>query len=398
MADNEVCILGAARTPTGAFMGSLAELSAPQLGGIAIKAALEQAGVAADAVDDVVLGHVLSAAVGQAPASQAASAAGVSARANCSCVNKVCASGLKALMVAAQGVALGLSTVAVAGGMESMSNAPHALKKSRSGIRYGAAELVDTCQIDGLTDAGSGDPMGLAGELCAATYGVSRADQDAYARGTFERAIAATGAGMFADEIAAVTLKTKSGTTTVVADEGIAKFAPDKMASLKPAFKADGTVTAANSSPLSDGASALVLTTAAHARELGRTPLATIVSYADASQAPMEFTTSPARAIPIALARAGLGVGDISLWEINEAFAVVALVNASLLGIDPSKVNVNGGAVALGHALGSSGSRIVVTLVHSLRRLRATVAGPVYGVAAVCNGGGGASAVVIRVE
>lgn len=367
-----------------------------QLGAAAISAALAQAGLAGSEVHEVYMGNVLGAGLGQNPAAQAARAAGLPPSVNSTTINKVCASGMKAIQSAAASIALGLADVAVAGGMESMSLAPHLLRKTRTGLKYGAGELVDCIACDGLTDAFSHEPMGMAAELCAASYAIGREEQDAYAASSFTRAQAAQASGAFTAELAPVTIAGARGAAVVVSsDEGPSRYAPAKMATLKPAFTPDGTVTPANASTLADGAAALVLVSRAAARARGLRVLAVLAAHADASQEPERFTTSPALAAPRALARAGVAAADVALWEINEAFAVVALANMRLLGLAAERVNVHGGGVSLGHPLGASGARIVVTLVHALRRHHAAGA---VGVAAVCNGGGGASALVMRLE
>jgi len=387
----EVVIVSALRTPIGSFGGSLSTFSATQLGGLAIKAAVEKAGIKPKDVQEVYMGNVLSANLGQAPATQAAKYAGLPDL-PATTINKVCASGTKAIMLAAQSIALGESDIIVAGGMESMSNVPFYLDKARTGYRLGHGQLTDGLVKDGLWDVYNDYHMGSAAELCATTCEISRADQDAYAMSSYKRAQAAQENGQFDAEIIPVEVKDRKGTTTMVTkdDEPFAvNF--DKIPGLKPVFAKEGTVTAANASTLNDGAAALVLMSADKAKELGLKPLARILGYADAQQAPEWFTTSPAKAIPLALKRAGKEIGEVDFFEINEAFAVVSLANNQQLGLSEDIVNINGGAVALGHPLGASGARIVVTLLSVLSQK-----GGKIGVAGICNGGGGASAIVIE--
>ncbi|MCX2484369.1 acetyl-CoA C-acyltransferase [Pedobacter sp. MR2016-24] len=387
----EVVIVSALRTPIGSFGGSLSTFSATQLGGLAIKAAVEKAGIKPEDVQEVYMGNVLSANLGQAPATQAAKYAGLPDL-PATTINKVCASGTKAIMLAAQSIALGESDIIVAGGMESMSNVPFYLDKARTGYRLGHGQLTDGLVKDGLWDVYNDYHMGSAAELCAATCEISRTDQDAYAISSYKRAQAAQENGQFDAEIISVEVKDRKGTTTMVTkdDEPFAvNF--DKIPGLKPVFAKEGTVTAANASTLNDGAAALVLMSADKARELGLKPLARILGYADAQQAPEWFTTSPAKAIPLALKRAGKEIGEVDFFEINEAFAVVSLANNQQLGLSEDIVNINGGAVALGHPLGASGARIVVTLLAVLDQNNGKI-----GVAGICNGGGGASAIVIE--
>jgi len=387
----EVVIVSALRTPIGSFGGSLSTFSATQLGGLAIKAAVEKAGIKPEDVQEVYMGNVLSANLGQAPATQAAKYAGLPDL-PATTINKVCASGTKAIMLAAQSIALGESDIIVAGGMESMSNVPFYLDKARTGYRLGHGQLTDGLVKDGLWDVYNDYHMGSAAELCATTCEISRADQDAYAISSYKRAQAAQENGQFDAEIIPVEVKDRKGATTMVTkdDEPFAvNF--DKIPGLKPVFAKEGTVTAANASTLNDGAAALVLMSADKAKELGLKPLARILGYADAQQAPEWFTTSPAKAIPLALKRAGKEIGEVDFFEINEAFAVVSLANNQQLGLTEDIVNINGGAVALGHPLGASGARIVVTLLSVLSQK-----GGKIGVAGICNGGGGASAIVIE--
>jgi len=387
----EVVIVAATRTPVGSFGGSLSGFSATQLGALIIKSAIEKAGLKPEHIQEVYMGNVLSANLGQAPATQAAIYAGLPPL-PATTVNKVCASGTKAIMLGAQSIALGQNDIVVAGGMESMSNVPYYLDKARNGYRLGNGQLTDGLIKDGLWDVYNDYHMGSAAELCATECKVSREDQDAYAIESYKRAQNAQSEGRFASEITPVELKDKKGEVTFFAgDEEPNAFKFDKIASLKPVFKKDGTVTAANASTLNDGAAAVVLMSAEKAAEMGIKPLARIIAYADAQQAPEWFTTTPSKAIPLALHRAGLSAAQIDYFEINEAFSVVSIANNRLLGLDPAKVNVNGGAVAIGHPLGASGARIVVTLLHVLQQKNAR-----YGTAGICNGGGGASAIVIE--
>lgn len=389
---NEVYIISAVRTPMGSFGGSLKDLSATQLGAIAIKGALEKAGVAADAVNDVLMGCVIQANLGQAPARQAAKFAGLPNEVNCTTVNKVCASGMKAIAQAAQSILLGDADIVVAGGMESMSNVPYYAPNMRWGNKYGNVQLLDGLAKDGLTDVYDGQAMGIAAELCASTCGISREDQDAFAIESYQRSQAAWEAGKFANEIVPVQIPQRKGEPVIVAkDEEPFNVKFDKIPSLNPAFKKDGTVTAANASTMNDGAAALVLMSKSKADALGLKPIAKVIGYADAEQAPEWFTTSPALAVPKAVAKAGLTMQDISYWELNEAFSVVGIENSKRMQLDPAKVNVHGGAVSLGHPLGCSGARIIVTLINVLQQNGAR-----YGAAGICNGGGGASAMVIE--
>lgn len=387
----EVVIVSALRTPIGSFGGSLASFSATQLGGIAIKAAIEKAGIKPEDVQEVYMGNVLSANLGQAPATQAAKNAGLPDL-PATTINKVCASGTKAIMLAAQSIALGHNEIVVAGGMESMSNVPYYLDKARTGYRLGHGQITDGLIKDGLWDVYNDYHMGSAAELCAAECQISREDQDAFTVASYKKAQAAQNEGKFKEEIIPVEVKDRKGEITLVSsdDEPFAvKF--DKIATLKPVFKKDGTVTAANASTLNDGAAALVLMSADKAKELGLKPLARILSYADAQQAPEWFTTAPAKAIPLALKKAGKNIEEVDYFEINEAFSVVSLANNQILKLNNDKVNVNGGAVSLGHPLGASGARIVVTLLSVMEQNQGKI-----GVAGICNGGGGASALVLE--
>ena len=387
----EVVIVSALRTPIGSFGGSLSGLTATQLGGFAIKAAVEQSGIKPEDVQEVYMGNVLSANLGQAPATQAAKAAGLP-DVPATTINKVCASGTKAIILAAQSIALGENDIVVAGGMESMSNVPYYLDKARTGYRLGHGQLTDGLLKDGLWDVYNDYHMGSAAELCASTCHISREAQDNFAISSYKRAQEAQNGGKFNKEIVPVEITDRKGTVTVISkdDEPFAvNF--DKIPGLKPVFKKDGTVTAANASTLNDGAAALVLMSAEKAAELGLKPLARILAYADAQQAPEWFTTAPSKAIPLALKRAGKEISEVDFFEINEAFAVVSLANNQELGLAEEQVNVNGGAVALGHPLGASGARIVVTLLSVLAQNNGKI-----GVAGICNGGGGASALVIE--
>jgi acetyl-CoA C-acetyltransferase len=388
----EVFIIAAVRTPIGSFGGSLSSLSATQLGAVAIKGALEKAGITASMVQDVYMGNVLSANLGQAPVTQASIYAGLPHSTPGTTINKVCASGMKAIMIAAQTIQSGDNDIVVAGGMESMSNVPYYLEKARKGYNLGHGQLTDGLLKDGLWDVYNNYHMGSAAELCASTCAISRAEQDAFAVQSYQRAAAAWQSGKFKEEIVPVSIIQKGKEDLVVSeDEEYKKVNFEKIRSLKPVFQKDGTVTAANASTLNDGASALVLISGEKMRALNIKPLAQIIGFADAQQAPEEFTTAPSKALPLAVAKAGLQFSDIDYFEINEAFAVVGIANNKLLKLDPENVNVNGGAVALGHPLGSSGSRIVVTLLHVLQQKNAKI-----GAASICNGGGGASALIIK--
>jgi acetyl-CoA C-acetyltransferase len=388
----EVYIISAVRTPIGSFGGSLSTLSATALGGIAVKAAVEKAGIEGKLVQEIFIGNVISAGLGQAPATQVAAAAGLGFNIPCTIVNKVCASGMKAVMIGAQSIMLGQNDVVVAGGMESMSNIPYYLLKARTGYKFGNGELIDGLQFDGLTDVYNHCAMGVCADNTAKEMNISRHDQDAYAIESYKRSAAAWASGKFNDEITGVPITDRKGVTTLVSeDEEYKNVNFDKIAGLKAVFTKEGTVTAANASTLNDGASALVLMSKEKAEELALRPLAKIKGFADAAQDPMWFTTTPSIAIPQAILNAGVDKSDIAYYEINEAFSAVALANASNLNLDLTRVNVNGGAVALGHPLGSSGSRIITTLVNVLKQNKATL-----GVAGICNGGGGASAIVIE--
>jgi len=389
--NKKVVIVAAVRTPMGSLLGSLSSVPATKLGATAIKGALNKINLDPTLVDEVFMGHVVQANAGQAPAKQAAIFAGIPDTVPCTTVNKVCASGMKALMFAAQSIALGDADIVVAGGMESMSQIPHYIN-ARNGKKLGDIKLVDGMLKDGLVNVYDAKHMGTCGDLCAATHNFTREDQDNFAINSYKLAAKAWADGKFHDEIVPVEVPQRRGDPKIVSiDEEFTNVNFDKIKSLRPAFSKEGTVTAANASTLNDGASALILMSDKKAQELGLKPLASIVSYADASQAPEWFTTTPAKAVPKALKKANLTINDIDYFEFNEAFAVVGLANTKLLDIDPNKVNVNGGAVALGHPLGCSGSRIVVTLINVLKQNEAK-----YGAAAICNGGGGASAMLIE--
>ena len=388
----EVYIVSAVRTPMGSFGGSLSPISATQLGAIAIKGALSRISLDPKEVTEVYMGNVLQANVGQAPARQAAKFAGLPDSVHCTTINKVCASGMKSVMLAAQSIMLGDNDVVVAGGMESMSNVPFYAPNMRWGNKYGDVKMVDGLAKDGLVDVYHNYAMGNAAELCAKECGFSREDQDGYAIQSYKRSADAWAKGKFKDEIVPVEIPQRKGDPLVFAeDEEYKNVKFDKIAGLKPAFVKDGTVTAANASTMNDGAAALVLMSKEKADALGLKPLAKIRSYADAEQAPEWFTTTPAKALPRAVEKAGLKMSDLEYVELNEAFSVVALANVKEMGLDVSKVNVNGGAVSLGHPLGCSGARILVTPIHVLKQKNARIGG-----AAICNGGGGASAMVIE--
>jgi acetyl-CoA C-acetyltransferase len=392
MNKKEVYIISAVRTPMGSFGGGLKDFPATKLGAIAIKAALEKAGLQPNQVQDVLMGCVIQANLGQAPARQAAKFAGLPDEVNCTTVNKVCASGMKAITQAAQSIALGDADIVVAGGMESMSNVPFYVDSLRWGNKYGNSNLVDGLAKDGLTDVYNGQAMGNAAELCAKECNISRNDQDAFAIESYKRSQAAWADGKFTDEVVPVEIPQRKGDPIkFFKDEEPFNVKFDKIPELKPAFQKEGTVTAANASTMNDGAAALVLMSKEKADELGLKPIAKIVSYADAEQAPDWFTTTPAIAVPKAVAKAGLQMSDIDYWELNEAFAVVGIENTKRMKLDPAKVNVHGGAVSLGHPLGASGARIIVTLINVLKHNKGK-----YGAAGICNGGGGASAMVIE--
>lgn len=388
----EVYIIAAVRTPMGSFGGSLKSLSATQLGAIAIKGALAKAGVAPDTVEEVLMGSVLQANLGQAPARQAAKFAGLPNEVNCTTVNKVCASGMKAIAQASQSILLGDASVVIAGGMESMSNVPFYSDSLRWGNKYGNVSLIDGLAKDGLTDVYDGKAMGNAAELCARECGITREDQDAFAIESYKRSQSAWEKGLFQEEIVPVEIPQRKGDPVVFSkDEEPYNVKFDKIPSLNPAFQKDGTVTAANASTMNDGAAALLLMSKEKAESLGLKPIAKVIGYADAEQAPEWFTTTPALAVPRAVAKAGLKMEEIEYWELNEAFSVVGIENTRRMKLDPARVNIHGGAVSLGHPLGASGARIIVTLIHVLKSNKAR-----YGAAGICNGGGGASAMVIE--
>lgn len=388
----DVVIVSAKRTPMGSFGGSLSSFSAPELGASAILEAVKSGGIKPDDVQEVVMGNVLSAGIGQAPARQAAMKAGLHERTPATTVNKVCASGMKSIMIAADQIRLGEAEIIVAGGMESMSNVPYYLPKQRFGAKYGHVEAEDGIVKDGLWDVYNKYLMGNAGDLCARECKISREEQDEYAINSYKRAIEATEKGYFKDELIKIKVKDRKGNVTEVEkDEELGKVRFEKIPDLRPVFDKEGTVTAANASSINDGAAAVLVMSADKAKELGLKPLAKILSHASAAKAPEWFTTAPADAIPIALKRAGLTKNDIDLFEINEAFSVVALANNQILELDPEKVNIHGGAVSIGHPLGCSGARIIVTLIHALRRTKGK-----YGCAGICNGGGGASSLVLE--
>ncbi len=386
-----VVIVSAVRTPIGSFMGALSSIPAPKLGAIAIKAALEKINLKPEMVDEVLMGNVVQAGNGQAPARQAAIYAGIPDTTPCTTVNKVCASGMKAVMQAAQAISCGDSEIVVAGGMENMSLIPHYVHL-RNGQKFGPTTLIDGMQKDGLVDAYNQDAMGVCADACAKEYKFSREDQDAYAIQSYKRSAAAWEAGKFNNEIVPVQVPQRKGDPIVIVkDEEFTNVFIDKIPNLRPAFTKDGTVTAANASTINDGAAALVLMSLEKAQSLGLTPLASIEGFADAAQQPEWFTTAPAKALPKALHKAGLSLNDIDFFEFNEAFAVVGLANMKLLGLTDHNVNVNGGAVSLGHPLGCSGARILVTLLNVLEQNDAKL-----GAAAICNGGGGASAIIVK--
>ena len=387
----EVYIVSAVRTPMGSFGGALSTVPAPQLGATAIKGALNKAGISADKVEEVFIGNVLQANLGQAPARQAAIFAGIRNDVPCTTVNKVCASGMKAISLGVQSILSGDNDVVVAGGMENMSMVPHYFN-ARVATKLGDVKMVDGMVKDGLTDVYGQVHMGVCADKCATEYNISREDQDNFAIESYKRAAAAWDAGKFDEEIVPVEVPQRRGDSIVVSkDEEFTNVKMEKIPALRAVFTKEGTVTAANASTLNDGASALVLMSKEKAEELGVTPIAKIVGYGDAAHDPEWFTTAPSKAVPVALTKAGLQIGDIDYWELNQAFSVVGIVNTQKLGLDPAKVDVNGGAVALGHPLGSSGSRIIVTLINVLKQNNGK-----YGAAGICNGGGGASAMVIE--
>ena len=387
----EVVIVSAARTPIGSFLGALSTISAPKLGAIAIKGALDKINLDPSLVQEVIMGNVVQAGTGQAPARQAAIYAGIPNTVPCTTVNKVCASGMKAVMQAAQAIALGDADIVIAGGMENMSLIPHYLH-ARTGTKFGPTTMIDGMQKDGLVDAYDENAMGVCADLCATEYEFSREDQDAYAIQSYKRSATAWEAGKFDNEVVPVEVPQRRGDAIIVSkDEEYTNVSLDRIPTLKPAFTENGTATAANSSTINDGAGAVVLMSRQKSDALGLKPLAIIRGYADAAQEPKWFTTAPAKALPKALAKAGVALSDVEFFEFNEAFAVVGLANMKILGLNDSNVNVNGGAVSLGHPLGCSGVRIIITLLNVLEQNNAKI-----GAAAICNGGGGASAMVIE--
>ena len=388
----EVVIVSAVRTPMGSFGGSLSSVPATTLGGVAIKGALEKVSLSADKVDEVYMGNVLQANLGQAPARQAAMAAGLTQEVPCTTINKVCSSGMKSIMLAAQSIMCGDNDIVIAGGMENMSSVPHYFANGRNGQKLGDMKLIDGLVKDGLTDVYNKVHMGNCAELCAKEMNFSREQQDAFAIESYNRSASAWKNGKFKDEVVPVAVPQRRGDDLIVSeDEEYKNVKMDKIPNLRPVFDKDGTVTAANASTLNDGAAALLLMSAEKAKELGLKPLAKIRSYADAAHQPEWFTTAPAKALPIALDKANISTSDVDYFELNEAFSVVGLANIEKLGLDAAKVNVNGGAVSLGHPLGCSGARIIVTLLHVLQQNDAKV-----GAAGICNGGGGASAMVVE--
>ena len=389
--NKRVVIVSAVRTPIGSFMGGLSTVAAPRLGAVAIKGALDKINLDPNLVDEVYMGNVVQAGVGQAPARQAAIFAGLPNTVACTTINKVCASGMKAVMLGAQAIQCGDAEIVVAGGMENMSLIPHYMNL-RNGTKFGPATMLDGMQKDGLTDAYDNSAMGVCADLCAAEYNFTREDQDNYAIQSYERSANAWNSGKFDNEIVPVAVPQRKGDPIIVAkDEEFTNVKIDKIPSLNPVFTKDGTVTAANASTINDGAAAIILMSEEKAIALGLKPLAYIKGYADAAQEPKWFTTSPAKALPKALEKAGIAISDVDYFEFNEAFAVVGLANSKILGLGNSNVNVNGGAVSLGHPLGCSGVRIIVTLINVLEQNNRTI-----GAAAICNGGGGASAIVIE--
>ena len=388
----EVVIVSAVRTPMGSFGGSLSSVSATKLAATAIKGAVEKSGIKSEMVQEVFMGNVLQANIGQAPSRQAAKFAGLSNEVPCTTVNKVCSSGMKSIMLAAQTIKAGDNDIVIAGGMENMSAVPHYLDKGRNGQKLGDMKLIDGLVKDGLTDVYNRVHMGNCAEICAKDMNITREEQDAFAIESYNRSTKSWEEGKFNDEIVPVSVPQRRGEDLIISeDEEYKNVRMDKIPTLRAVFEKDGTITAANASTLNDGASALVIMSSEKANELGIKPLAKIISYADAAQEPEWFTTAPAKALPIALGKANMELSDIDYFELNEAFSVVGLANMKILGLNPKKVNVNGGAVSLGHPLGSSGSRIIVTLINVLKQN-----GGKIGAAGICNGGGGASAMVIE--
>ncbi|MGL2986072.1 acetyl-CoA C-acyltransferase [Flavobacterium sp. RSSA_27] len=389
--NKKVVIVSAVRTPIGSFMGGLSNITAPKLGAVAIKGALEKIQLDPKLVDEVYMGNVVQAGVGQAPARQAALYAGLSTEVACTTVNKVCASGMKAVMLASQAIQCGDAEIVVAGGMENMSLIPHYMNL-RTGTKFGPNTMVDGMQKDGLTDAYDNNAMGVSADLCAKEYNITREEQDGFAIQSYKRSADAWSSGKFDNEVVPVSVPQRKGEPILISkDEEFTNVNLDKIPALNPAFTKEGTVTAANASTINDGAAALLLMSEEKALALGLTPLAYVKSYADAAQEPKWFTTSPAKALPKALSKAGITIEDVDYFEFNEAFSVVGLANSKILGLDNSKVNINGGAVSLGHPLGCSGARIIVTLLNVLQQNNGKI-----GAAAICNGGGGASAIVIE--
>ena len=388
----EVYIVSAVRTPMGSFNGTLSNIPAPKLGAVAIKGAIDKIGLDHNEVQEVFMGNVIQANLGQAPARQAAIFAGLSDSIPCTTINKVCASGMKATMLGAQSIMLGDNDVVVCGGMENMSQAPYYLDKARTGYKYGNGQIIDGLTKDGLIDVYNNYPMGNAAELCAKDCNISREEQDAFAIESYQKSAAAWEAGKFNDEIVGVEIPQRKGDPIIFKeDEEYKNVFFDKIPKLRPVFDKEGTVTAANASTINDGASAIILMSKEKMESLGLKPLAKVVSFADAAQAPEWFTTAPAKALPKAVEKAGLSLADLDAVELNEAFSVVGLANTQQMSLDPAKVNINGGAVSLGHPLGNSGSRILVTLINVLKQNNGK-----YGGAGICNGGGGASAFVIE--
>lgn len=388
----EVVIVSAVRTPIGSFGGALSSLSATQLGAAAIKGAVEKAGIKTEEVNEVYMGNVLQASLGQAPARQAAMFAGLSQNVPCTTINKVCSSGMKSIMLAAQSIMCGDNDVVIAGGMENMSVVPHYLGNGRNGQKLGDMRLIDGLVKDGLTDVYNKVHMGNCAEICATEMNFSREQQDSFAIESYKRSTAAWQGGKFDDEVVPVEVpQRRSDALLITEDEEYKNVKMEKIPALRPVFQKDGTVTAANASTLNDGGAALVLMSAEKATELKLTPLARVKSYADAAQEPKWFTTAPAKAVPVALDKAGITINDVDFFELNEAFSVVGLANIEKLGLEPHKVNVNGGAVSLGHPLGCSGARIIVTLINVLKQNNGKI-----GAAGICNGGGGASAMIIE--
>lgn len=388
----EVVIVSAVRTPMGSFGGSLSSVSATKLASVAIKGAVEESGIKSEMVQEVFMGNVLQANIGQAPARQAAKFAGLPNEVPCTTVNKVCSSGMKSIMLAAQTIKTGDNDIVIAGGMENMSAVPHYFAKGRNGQKLGDMKLIDGLVKDGLTDVYNRVHMGNCAEICAKEMNITREDQDKFAVESYNRSAKSWEEGKFNDEIVPVSVPQRRGEDILISeDEEYKNVSMDKIPNLRAVFEKDGTITAANASTINDGASALVVMSAEKADELGIKPLAKIISYADAAQEPEWFTTAPAKALPIALGKANMELSDVDYFELNEAFSVVGLANMKILGLNPDKVNVNGGAVALGHPLGSSGSRIIVTLINVLKQNKGKI-----GAAGICNGGGGASAMVIE--